>query len=94
MKPADKQRDAFSLKAIEQYAAQCFGLNSWGDILKEFNDMYNLDHGTKLMVALSPESKSIIRLNRPAHDIEVFNVDQGEHYSYQVTQNVMSKQKT
>ena len=63
MVPVDMDRDGFSHGVIKKYAASCFGLNSWEEILAEFEEMFNSDHGTKLMVALSDESKSILRLN-------------------------------
>jgi len=79
----DTERDDFSYNVIEKYAAACFGLNSWKEIHEEFKGMYNHEHGTKLLVALSAESKSILRLNRPDHDIEVHNFEHDNHYAYE-----------
>jgi len=80
----DEERDSFSYSVIEKYAASCFGLTSWAEVLNEFKEMHHPEHGTKLMVALSAETKSILRLNRPAHDIEVHNLENTEeHYAYE-----------
>ena len=81
----DKERDDFSYHVIEKYAATCFGLNSWKEIHGEFKGMHNHEHGTKLLVALSAESKSILRLNRPDHDIEVHNFEHDNHYAYETS---------
>jgi len=83
MQLVDEERDAFSQKTILRYVQMCFGFKTWEELLAEFNDMYNPEHGTKLMVALSDETKASLRLNRPDHDIEVYNLDRSEHYAHE-----------